>query len=180
MPFVPLFSFSFNRGPVDCWWTPWLECCFLSAALPKSQHPLSVTSVRHSLLPFHWHSLICECHAQKSEQKHFVYKYLQNGTTQLPSQEAAINNCPICRSGWSEHNRMLCVSFARFKQWSLKGQCYPQWDGLEIEHLKKRGSFDVWTLPCGSLHLSNSDFIHNDFFDPQTWIQSFYLGRSQI
>ena len=170
---MPLFSFCFYRGPVDCWWTQRLEWCFLSTALPKTQLPLSMTPVRHSPLPFHWHSLICECHTQELEQLHFVHKYLQNGTTQSPSQEAAINNRLVCRSSWPAYHRMFCVSTVHLKQWGLKGQCYPQRDRVETEHLKKREALFMLG-PCLVVHSVRSiQTPHSQWFhwssdlDPQ-------------
>lgn len=75
---------------------------------------------------------------------HFVHKYLQNGTTQLLSQEAALNNWPICKSSWPAHNRMFCVSTAHFKQWGLKEPCFPQWDSGNRTPQEERGCFNAW------------------------------------
>lgn len=109
---------------------------------------------------------------------HFVHKYLQNGTTQLPSQEAALNNWPICKSSWPAHNRMFCVSIAHFKQWGLKEPCYPQWDSLETEHLQKKEAVSMLG-PCLVVHPSCSiQTLHPHwFYWSSEWGPQLLLGK---
>lgn len=102
---------------------------------------------------------------------HSVHKYLQNGATQLPSQEAALNNWPNCKSGWHAHNGIFCVSITHFKQWALKGQWCPQWDCVKADHLKKREAVSK-SGPCLGVH----QFVEFRLFHSCRFYRSSDLG----
>lgn len=65
---------------------------------------------------------------------------------------------------------MFCVSIAHFKQWGLKGPCYPQWDHLETEHLGDReaaSKFGLCLLVYPNWTIQSRGFFRSSDLRPQ-------------